>query len=165
MRMVISLLIPTTFEIGGKTTFKYWMYIISVVLGRKNTSQPIVHDPSPFEFEITISDLKKYKLPSSDQILAELTQAGGETLLLSEIHKLINSICNKEELHDQWMESIILQSYKKGDETDCSNYHGISLLSTSNRSPYIDEIAGDHHCGFQCNRSTTDQIFCVHQIL
>jgi hypothetical protein len=24
---------------------------------------------------------------------------------------------------------------------------------------------GDHHCGFQCNRSTTDHIFCDRQIL
>jgi hypothetical protein len=47
--------------------------------------------------------------------------------LWSEVHKLIHSICNKEELSDQWMESIIVSIYKKG---DCSNYHGISLLST-----------------------------------
>jgi hypothetical protein len=33
-------------------------------------------------------------------------QAGGE-ILLSAIHKLINSVWNKEELPDQWKESII----------------------------------------------------------
>jgi hypothetical protein len=49
--------------------------------------------------------LKKYKLPDSDQILAELIQTGGETLL-SAIHKLINSTWNKKELPDQWKESI-----------------------------------------------------------
>jgi hypothetical protein len=32
-------------------------------------------------------------------------------------------------------------------------------------STYIDEIIGDHQCGFQRNRSTIDQIFCIHQIL
>jgi hypothetical protein len=56
--------------------------------------------------------------------------------------------------------------YKKGDKTDCSNYQGISLLSTSYKilsnnllsklSPYVDEIIGDHQCGFLRNRSTTD---------
>jgi hypothetical protein len=30
--------------------------------------------------------------------------------------------------------------------------------------PYIDEIIGDHQCGFRRNRSTTDQIFCICQI-
>jgi hypothetical protein len=33
-------------------------------------------------------------------------------MLLSAIHKLINSIWNKEELHDQWKESIIVQFTK-----------------------------------------------------
>jgi hypothetical protein len=51
----------------------------------------LVPDPSPFEIEIAIANLKKYKLPGSDRILAELIQAGGGTLW-SEIHKLTNSI-------------------------------------------------------------------------
>jgi hypothetical protein len=76
-----------------------------------------VPDPSPFEFEIAIAKLKRYKLPGSDQILAELFQAGGETLW-SEIHKLINSAWNKEELPDQWKGSINLAVHKKGDKTD-----------------------------------------------
>jgi hypothetical protein len=74
--------------------------------------------------------LKKYKSPGSDQILAELIQAGGE-ILLSEIHKLISSVWNKKELPDQWKESIIVPIHKKDDKTDCNNYRGISLLSTS----------------------------------
>jgi hypothetical protein len=32
-------------------------------------------------------------------------------------------------------------------------------------SPYIHEINGDQQCGFRCNRSITDQIFCIRQIL
>jgi hypothetical protein len=32
-------------------------------------------------------------------------------------------------------------------------------------SPYVDEIIGDHQCGFRRNRSATDQIFCIRQIL
>jgi hypothetical protein len=68
--------------------------------------------------------LKKYKSPGCDQIPAELIQAGGESLL-SVIHKLVNSIWNKEELPDQWKESIIVPVHKKGDKTDCNNYHGV----------------------------------------
>jgi hypothetical protein len=41
--------------------------------------------------------LKKYKSPCSEQITAELIQAGGETLL-SAIHNIIHSIWNKEKL-------------------------------------------------------------------
>jgi hypothetical protein len=42
-----------------------------------------------------------YKSTGSDQIPTELIQAGGE-ILRFKIHKLINSIWNKEELPDQW---------------------------------------------------------------
>jgi hypothetical protein len=62
--------------------------------------------------------LKKYKSPGSDEILAQIIQPGGETLL-SVIHKLIISIWNKEELPDHRKESIIVPIHKKGDKTDC----------------------------------------------
>jgi hypothetical protein len=117
--------------------------------------------------------LKKYKSPGSDQIPAELILAGGE-ILLSAIHKLINSVLNKELPH-QWKESIIVPVHKGGGKTDCNNYRGISLLSTSYKilsnilfsrlGPYVDVIFGDRQCGFHHNRSTTDQIFCIRQIL
>jgi hypothetical protein len=64
-----------------------------------HTAEPLVPEPSPFEVEIAIAKLKKYKSPGSDQIPAELIQAGGETLQ-SEIHKLINSIWSEKELPD-----------------------------------------------------------------
>jgi hypothetical protein len=60
--------------------------------------------------------LKRYKSPGRDQILAEVIQAGGETLW-SEIHSVINSIWNKEELPVQLKKSIILPIQKKGNKT------------------------------------------------
>jgi hypothetical protein len=66
-------------------------------------------------------------MPGSVKILAELIQAGGK-ILLPVIQDLINSIWNKEELPDQWKESIIVPIHKKSDKADCNNYHGISLL-------------------------------------
>jgi hypothetical protein len=65
-----------------------------------HSAEPLVLGPSHLEVEISISKLKKYKSPGSDQIPAELNQAGGETLV-SVIHKLITSIWNKEEMPDQ----------------------------------------------------------------
>jgi hypothetical protein len=102
--------------------------------------------------KFVISKSKKYKSPGTNQIEAELIQAGSE-ILPSAIHKLINSIWNKEELPDQWNESITLQVHKRNDKTDSNNYREISRLSTSYK------IIEDHQCGFRCNRSTTDQIF------
>jgi hypothetical protein len=50
-----------------------------------HTAEPLVPDPSPFEVEIAIENLKRYKSPGSDGIPAELIQAGGE-ILRSKIH-------------------------------------------------------------------------------
>jgi hypothetical protein len=58
-------------------------------------AESLVPGPSHLEVEITFAKLKKYKSPGSDQILAELIQAGGK-MLLSAIHNLINSSSNKE---------------------------------------------------------------------
>jgi hypothetical protein len=94
------------------------------------TAEPLVPEPSLFKVEIAIGKLKSYKSPGTDNILAELIKARGETLC-SEIHKLICSIWNKEELSQQWKESIIVPIHKKGDKNDCINYCGISPLSTA----------------------------------
>jgi hypothetical protein len=61
--------------------------------------------------------LKKYKSPGSDQIPAELIQAGNE-ILLSVIHQLINSVWNNEEFLDQWKESVIVPVHKKSNKID-----------------------------------------------
>jgi hypothetical protein len=75
-------------------------------------AEPLVSCPFCLEVEIAIAKMKKYKSPGSDQIPAELIQAGGE-MLLSAIHKFVNSIWNKEELPDQWKESINVRILKK----------------------------------------------------
>jgi hypothetical protein len=71
------------------------------------TAEPLVPGPSRLEVETAIAKLNNYKSPGSYEIAAELIQAGGK-ILLSEIHKLINSVWNKGELLDQWKESIIV---------------------------------------------------------
>jgi hypothetical protein len=94
-----------------------------------HTAETLAPDPSPFEVEIAIAKLKSYKSPGSDEIPAELIQAGVE-IVCSKIHKLINSVWNTEELPDQWNESTIVPVHKKGFKTDCSNYRGVSVLLT-----------------------------------
>jgi hypothetical protein len=101
-------------------------------------------------------------------------KAGGRTIRF-DTNKRTNSIWNEEELPEEWKESIILPIYKKGNKTDCSNYRGISHVSTMHRilsnillsrlTPYAEEIIGDRQCRFQHNKSITDFIFCICQIL
>jgi len=137
-----------------------------------HTAEPLVPEPSAFEF--AIEKLKSHKSPGINQIPAELIKAGGR-IIRSAIHKLIISIWNKEELPEEWKEFIIVHILKKGDKTDCNYYRGISLLPTtykilsnillSRLIPHAEEVTGDHQYGFRRNRSTTDHIFCIRQIL
>ena len=95
-----------------------------------HTAEPLMPEPSAFEVEITIEKLKRHISPGIDQIPAELLKTVGRTIY-SAIHKLTNSIWNKEKLPEEWKESIIVPIYKKDERTDCVNYRGISLLPTT----------------------------------
>jgi hypothetical protein len=126
--------------VGSNTIVNSWRSYFSQLLNghdvsdvnqiKIHTADPLVHGSSHFEIEIASAKLRIYKSLCSVQILAELYQAGDE-ILVSVIHKLITSIWNKEQLPDQWNESIIVPVHKTGDKTGCNNYPGISLLSTS----------------------------------
>ena len=65
-----------------------------------HTAEPLVPEPSAFEVDLAIDKLKSHKSPGIDQIPAELIKARGRTIR-SEIHKLISSIWNKEELPEE----------------------------------------------------------------
>ena len=116
---------------------------------------------------MAIEMLKRHKSSGINQIPAELIRYV--------IHKLLISIWNREELPEEWKETIVVPIYKKGDNTNCSNYKDISLLPTtykilsnillSRLTPYAEEIIGDHQCGFRRNRSANGHIFCIRQIL
>jgi hypothetical protein len=139
-----------------------------------HTAEPLVPEPSLVEVETAIGKLKSYKSPGTGQVPAELIKAGGETLY-SEIHRLIHSIRNKEDLLQKSKESIIVPIHKKWGNTYCNIYRGISLLSVTYKilsnlflatlTPYADEIIGRHQYGFRRNSCTIDKIFHIRQIL
>jgi hypothetical protein len=85
-----------------------------------HTAEPLVPEPSSFKVEVAIEKLKVFKSPGTDQILAELIQAGCNTLC-SEIHKLINSVWKRKK-------SIIVPIHKKSDKNDCSSYTMVSIF-------------------------------------
>jgi len=122
-----------------------------------HTAEPLVPEPSAFEVEVATEMLKSHKLAGIDQIPEKLIKAGNRTIH-NEIHTLIIFISNKEELPEEWKELIIVPIYKKGNKTECSNYIGTLLLSTtykilsnillSRLTPYAEEIIGDDQGGF-----------------
>ena len=75
---------------------------------------------------MAIEKINEHKSPGNDPIPAEFIKAGGRKIR-SEIHKLINSTWNKEELPEEWKKSINEPIYKKSNNKDCSNYRNISI--------------------------------------
>jgi hypothetical protein len=71
-------------------------------------------------------------------------QAGSSTLR-SEMHKLINSVWNKEKLPQQWKGSIIVPLLS-------SAYNILSNTSQSALIPYVGENTGDHQSRIRRNR-------------
>jgi hypothetical protein len=81
-------------------------------------AEPLLPEPRPFEVEISIEKLKRYKSPGIYQIPAEFIHAEGETCSDCETHKI----------PQQWNESISVPLYKKGNNADCCNYRDVSML-------------------------------------
>jgi hypothetical protein len=78
------------------------------------------------------------------------------------------------EVSEEWKESIV-PICKNGNKTDSRSYRAIfslpptfkilSDILLSRLTPYAEEIVEDHQCGLQLNRSTSDHIIYICQIL
>ena len=69
---------------------------------------------------------------------------------------------------EEWEETIIVPTYKKGDTYRCENYWGLALgngvykilayIILEKIKPYIEKITGDFQNGFRDGRSVIDNI-------
>jgi hypothetical protein len=93
---------------------------------------PELHIPEPTTTEVydTVRKMKDNRAPGEDAITAELIKKGRKRLWKN-IHQLIVSFWNKEEIPEEWRTAIICSIYKKGSKLECKNYIGISLLTVT----------------------------------
>jgi hypothetical protein len=132
--------------------------------------------PVPLLSEVkdAISSLKNNKVPGDDNLAAELFKAGGDALA-QKLYELISRVWSDETLPSEWKTGVICPIFKKGCKLECKNYRGISLLPTAykvlslilaNRlKPLMEEFLHPYQAGFRKGRSTSDQIFCIRQII
>ena len=169
---------------GENEVMEQWQQYFYELLNRPDPAHPIqaaqvintdpIEDPTLAEIKMAIKELKKGKAPGCDEIPAELLKNGGE-VLEKEIYRLIKEIWNKERLPTKWQKGIIIPIYKKGSKLECANYRGISLLCVLYKvytrillkrlKPYTEQELGEYQCGFRHNRSTTDHIHTVRQLM
>jgi sorting nexin-29 len=93
---------------------------------------PELHIPEPSTSEVydTVRKMKDNRAPGEDATMAELIKKGGKHLW-ENIHQLIVSIWNKEEIPEELRTAIICPIYKKASKLECKNYRGISLLNVA----------------------------------
>jgi hypothetical protein len=133
-----------------------------------HAAETLVPETTSFEVEIDIQKLKRYKLPGTDQISAELIQAGGNTLR-SEIHKLlilfgIRKKCQSSERN--LLLYLFVKLVIKLTVIVIEGYHCYQLHTKFIQYPCLkvnsvaDESIGDHQCGFLI----TDQLLIRYSV-
>jgi hypothetical protein len=134
-----------------------------------HTVESLIAEPSLVEVEIAIGKLKRWKSKGTDHIPAELIKAERETLR-SERHRLIHLYGIKRNCHSsgrnlllyQFIERVVRLAVIIVEESRSYQLRNILLARLTS---YVSETIGDHQFGFRRNRSTTDKIFYIRQIL
>ncbi|GBO16713.1 hypothetical protein AVEN_127728-1 [Araneus ventricosus] len=98
-----------------------------------------------------------------------------EPVFVDALHKILVKIWELEKLPTEWKVGSICPIFKKGDQHECLNYRGITLLNTAYKissillfarlQPHTERVIGNYQCGFRPQRSTVDQIHTLRQIL
>ena len=130
--------------------------------------------PTAAEVEKAIKKLKPRKAAGEDGIIAEALAWGGEKLF-EEVTKLIQEIWEKEEVPEEWGGGVLVPIFKAGNKADADNYRGIALLNITGKvftrilnerlMAIAEKILLEQQSGFRKGRGTTDQIFCVRQMI
>uniref|UniRef100_A0A1B0GQC6 Uncharacterized protein n=1 Tax=Phlebotomus papatasi TaxID=29031 RepID=A0A1B0GQC6_PHLPP len=116
------------------------------------------------DVELEIKKLKNRKSPGLDGITNEHLKYGG--------YKLTTEL-TRGEIPTDWKTCITIPIFKKGSKTEPKNYRGITLLSMVQK--LLTKLMGriivqqipmpEEQNGFRHNRSTTDAIFIVRQLV
>ena len=132
------------------------------------------NEPTVEEVKAATLSLKNGKAPGVDQVTAEAIKAGGDTLL-HRLHSLLRTIWRTEQVPRAWRKAIIIPIHKKGDNQECKNYRGISLLSIVGKvfmkiiqtrlRKHCEQINREEQAGFRPGRGCCDQIFTIRQLM
>lgn len=126
------------------------------------------------EVQNAIDLLKRGKAAGHDGITSEMLKNLGAKSI-EKLTLLFNKMYTEKRIPKKWELGIILPLHKKGDNRDCSNYRGITILSTvlkvyerilENRLKSIIETQlEESQSAFRKGRSVQDHIFTLRQLI
>ena len=139
---------------------------------------PELNDDITFdEVKRAINNLNRNKSSCpSDNLLNEYFLETSD-ILIGHLTDLFNVIFNAGYFPQQWSEGFIIPIHKKGDKSSPNNYRGITLMSnlgklfTSILTCRVEKwfenhnLMSDAQFGFRKQRSTTDAIFVLHNLV
>jgi len=130
--------------------------------------------PKKEEIIAAINSLKNHKAPGKDRLNAELFKADAVTTA-NILQPLFNTIWDRRKISDDWNEGIIIKIPKKGALSECSNWHGIILLSTPSKilakvimkhlSLAVDLKLHEEQAGFRRGKGCIAHIFMLRNII
>jgi len=122
---------------------------------------------------VAINSLKKYKAPGNNRVNAELFKA--DTDHPKHLATTFQHHMGQKKIPDDWNQGIIIKIPKKGALSECSNWHGITLLSTPSKilvkvimkclSLAVDLKLHEEQAGFRRGRGCIDHIFTPRNII
>ena len=126
------------------------------------------------EISTAISQMRNAKAPGLDGISSEVLKLGGEATVRW-LSSIFTTMCTEETIPSDWQKQLLVPIHKKGSQSDCDNYRGISLLSVpskvftkiiSNRlKPRVELLLRENQCGFRTGRGCNDHIYTLRVLM
>ena len=127
----------------------------------ENETEVNLNPPTKTEIKLALTQLKNGKAIGLDNINLEVLKADPE-ITVEMLYPLVEKIWKEEKIPEEWDEGLIIKIPKKGDQANCNNWRGVTLLSTPSKIPtriILNRIQDtvEHHLGKEQSG------FCKHQ--
>ena len=139
--------------------------------------RPSMAEP-PTEEEVVkaIGAMKNGKAGGHSGILPEMIKAASsDDLFRNTLVTLVRQVWREETTPTDWRDALLVPIPKKGDLSRCDNWRGISLLDVVGKVAarvlqgrlqlLAEDLLPESQCGFRKERSCTDMIFLIRQLL
>lgn len=166
------------FMTNSKITIQEWEQFFRSLYQTPNNDTPVIQfaddDINISREDVTqeLRSLKNRKAAGPDNISNEMLKYGGLELATN-LTKLFQNVLTKHVIPNDWKASVTIPVFKKGSKSDPENYRGITLMNSTTKlftklilNQLLKHISPrEEQQGFRKNRSTTDAIFIVRQIV
>ena len=100
----------------------------------ENETEVNLNPPTKTEIKLALTQLKNGKAIGLDNINLEVLKADPE-ITVEMLYPLVEKIWKEEKIPEEWDEGLIIKIPKKGDQANCNNWRGVTLLSTPSKIP------------------------------